>query len=47
MRTAIKAYRLIISGIQHVFQNVFRVTADGHDRITADGDPRVTADSEQ
>lgn len=32
--------------VQHVYQNFFRITADGNDRITADGNVRITADSD-
>jgi len=31
---------------QHIYQNIFRITADGDDRITTDGDIRITADSD-
>jgi len=31
---------------QHVYQNIFRITAAGDDRITAAGDTRITADSD-
>jgi hypothetical protein len=31
---------------QHIYQNIFRITAEGDDRITAEGDTRITADSD-
>ena len=46
MNTPLKAYRLLFIHFQHVYQNIFRITAVGDDRITADGNTRITADSD-
>jgi hypothetical protein len=32
--------------VQHVYQNIFRITANGDNRITANGDTRITASSD-
>ncbi len=46
MRTPLKYFYMMTSKFQHVFQNIFRIDADGNDRITAVGDVRITADSD-
>lgn len=32
--------------VQHVYQNIFRITANNNDRITASGNARITAASD-
>lgn len=44
--TACRYYEMMGKTFQHVYQNLFRITADGDDRITADGITRITANSD-
>lgn len=37
---------MIMQKFQHIFQNIFRIDADGNKRIEAGGDQRITADSD-
>ena len=46
VQTANRWWRYHHRRIQHIYQNIFRITADGNDRITAGGDTRITADSD-
>jgi hypothetical protein len=46
MQVAKKFFFLISCKAQHIYQNIFRITADGDARITANGDTRITADSD-
>lgn len=46
LKTPKKYFRMLLTPFQHVFQNFFRITADGDNRITADGDVRITANSD-
>lgn len=46
MNTNLKAFKMMLHTFQHIYQTIFRITADGYNRITADGDDRITADSD-
>jgi len=46
MQQSKKFFFLISRGQQHVYQVLFRITADDNDRVTADGNTRITADSD-
>ncbi len=46
MNTPLKAFKVLLQGFQHVFQNFFRITDAGDNRITDAGDTRITDDSD-
>jgi len=46
MRTPHKAFMMLMQKFQHIYQNIFRIDADGNNRIDANGNQRVTADSD-
>jgi hypothetical protein len=46
LKTSLKYFRMLATPFQHIFQNFFRITAEGDNRITAEGDTRITADSD-
>lgn len=46
MRSAPKWWFMMHKLYQHIVQNIFRITANGHDRITANGHTRITANSD-
>ena len=39
-------YFLISNKAQHIYQNIFRITASGNDRITSSGKTRITSKSD-
>ena len=46
LKTPLKYFRMLATPFQHIFQNFFRITAEGDNRITAEGDTRITANSD-
>lgn len=46
MRSPLMYFVMMANNFQHVYEIIFRITADGDDRITADGDTRIAADSD-